>query len=662
MHKPFPLLLPVAAALCAALAGPAAAQSSDAQPGDTADLEALLNQPVYAASKFAQNAAVAPAAVTVLTAGDIRAYGWRTIAEVLNAVRGVYFRYDRNYNYVGVRGLARPGDYSSRLLMLIDGMRVNDNIYDQAGVGREFPLDVNLIERVEFIPGPGSALYGSNAVLGVVNIVTRSGAAMLGTAASVELGSAASRLISVSIGREIGEARLLVSAKAEVRPGSRLHYTEYDDPATNGGVTEGADRETDRKLFVKWALGELSATGLLSERQKLIPTGAFDTVFPSRATSGTDRYAFADSQWQHKLDAEQELYLRASLAQYQFVGSFDYGPPDGRLLLRQQGRWLNAEGRWLYSAWQGQRLVLGLEAQRNLMQRQQAGFESTPEGSLTNLDDTSHRIGVFVNDEITLRSDLHAVIGARWDRRLSGESAATPRFALIWEAAPGLVVKLLDGRAYREPNAFESKYRDNTTLDNPALQSESVRSSELALDWRALPNLRVAGSWYRYKVSNLIEQQVDVASGLLIFNNVSAAESQGFELEADYVDTSGWRARGSWAQQTTRDAATGAQLSNSPRTLGKLHVSAPIPLANARFGVECQYQGERLTLTQARLPGHAVTNLTLQITPPGSKLALSASLYNAFDKAYADPGGPELRQDSVAQDGRQWRLQATLQF
>ena len=661
MHKPFSILRPIAA-LCAALAGPAAAQSSDSQAVDTADLEALLNQPVYAASKFAQNAAVAPAAVTVLTAGDIRAYGWRTIAEVLNAVRGVYFRYDRTYNYVGVRGLARPGDFSSRLLMLIDGMRVNDNIYAQAGVGREFPLDVNLIERVEFIPGPGSALYGSNAVLGVVNIVTRSAASMLGNAASIELGSASSRLASVSTGREFGAARFVLSAKAEVRPGGSPYYAEYDDPATGNGVNEGADRETDRKLFAKWSLGEVSATGLVSERRKLIPTGAFDTVFPGRNTYGIDRYAFTDVQWQHQLDAEQELYVRANLAQYQYVGSFDYGPPDGTQLLRQQGRWLGVEARWLYSGWQGQKLVLGVEAQRNLMQRQRAGFEGGSGGSATDIDDHSHRVGLFVNDEISLRKNLHAVIGLRVDRKLDGEHATTPRLALIWEAAPGLVVKLLDGRAYREPNAFESKYSDNTALANPALRNETLRASELALDWRALPNLRLAGSWYHYKVSNLIEQQVDAASGLLIFNNVGAARAQGVEVEADYVDTSGWRARGSWAHQTTRDTASGAQLSNSPTALGKLHVSVPVPAVHARMGVEWQYQGERLTLTRARLPARAVTNLTLQFAPPGSKLALSASLYNAFDKAYADPGGPELRQDSVAQDGRQWRLQLTLPF
>jgi iron complex outermembrane receptor protein len=324
-----PLCLSVAATL---------AHSAEAPASDASDLETLLNQPVYAASKFAQDAAAAPAAVTVLTAGDIRAYGWRTLAEVLNGVRGVYLRYDRFYNYVGVRGFARPGDFSSRLLMLIDGMRVNDNIYDQAGAGREFPLDVALIERVEFIPGPGSALYGSNAVLGVVNIVTRSGTAMLGSTASLELGSGASRLLSFSSGQEIGAARLLLSGKTELRPGQTLHFPEYADPSTNNGDSAGGDRETDRKLFAKWNEGPLTATGVLSERRKLIPTGAFGTEFPSRATLGTDRYAFADLQWQQAVGADQQIFLGTDFAQYQFDGIFDYGAVDGRQFLTQTGR------------------------------------------------------------------------------------------------------------------------------------------------------------------------------------------------------------------------------------------------------------------------------------------------------------------------------------
>ena len=646
------------AALSAALSAPATASS------DLDDLESLLNQPVYAASKFAQAAADAPASVTVLTAGDIRTNGWRTLAEVLNGVRGVYLRDDRNYSYAGVRGFGRPGDFSSRLLVLIDGMRVNDNIYAQAGVGRDFPLDVGLIERVEFIPGPGSALYGSNAVLGVVNIVTRSAVSLRGGLVNVELGSASSRLVSLTQGLEFGESQLVVAAKAETRPGRDRYYAEFDAPETNQGITTQADRETDRKLYAKWTLGEFTAAALLSRRTKQIPSGAYGTVFPSQATSGTDGFAFADLQWQHTIDASQQVFVRTTLAQYDYAGRFDYGPADGLQRVDQRGRWVDVEARWQYDGWHAQRLVLGMEAQYNPMQRQRSFFEggSGGGGVLADIEGSSQRWGLFANDEITLRPGLRAVLGARLDRQLDGRQVSTPRLALLWDAAPGLVVKLLDGRAYREPNDFEARYYDNTSRANPGLRNETLRTSELAFDWRALPALRLAASVYRYRVTDLIEQQIDAPSGLLTYNNVGAVSAQGVEMEADYVDSSGWRLRTSWSAQRARDALANAQISNSPRSLGKLNLSVPLPLWQARLGLEWQYVGERLTVSGARLPGHAVANGTLQFAPPGSPVSVSASVYNLFDKAYADPGGPELRQDTLAQDARQWRLQMTLQF
>lgn len=647
----------VALALAAACLGARAAEG-----GDAADLEALLNQPVYAASKFAQDAADAPAAVTVLTAGDIRAFGWRTLAEVLNGARGVFLRYDRFYQYVGVRGLARPGDFSSRLLMLIDGMRVNDNIYDQSGAGREFPLDIGLIERVEFIPGPGSALYGSNAVLGVVNIVTRSGAAMLGRSVEVELGSAGSRRVGFSSGSEFGADRVLVAGKLELRPGQSLYFPDYDDPTTRDGWSNGGDRETDRKLFTRWVHGEFTATGLLSQRRKLIPTGAFATVFGSRDTSGTDRYAFADLQWQRDFDAQRQWVLRGSVGQYEFDGRFDYGAPDGHQHLAQTGRWVDLETRWLWSGWAAHRLVLGLDLRQNLLQRQRSSFDGENGGVAADIQGRSHRFGAFVNDEWTLWPSLRAVLGARVDRQLDGGHVATPRLALVWTAAPGLQLKALDGRAFREPNAYESQYEDIFARANPALRRESLRARELALEWRALPQLRLAGSLYRYKVTDLIEQQFDPVAEQLVYNNAGTVHSGGAELEGDYVDTSGWRVRTSWTRQHTRESGSTQQIGNSPASLLKLHATVPVARHAARVGLEAQRIGARRTLAGDTLAPHLLLGLTLQVDPPGSAWWLSGSLYNLLDRAYADPGGPDLLQDQVPQDGRQWRLQLGLRW
>ena len=147
-------------------------------PPDLADmsLEELMLidvDSVYGASGFKQKVTEAPASVTIITSEDIQRYGYRTLADILRNVQGFYVTYDRNYSYLGVRGYGLPGQYNSSIALLIDGHRLNDNIFDGALIGTEFPLDVDLIDRVEVIRGPNSSLYVASAFLGVINIITK---------------------------------------------------------------------------------------------------------------------------------------------------------------------------------------------------------------------------------------------------------------------------------------------------------------------------------------------------------------------------------------------------------------------------------------------------------------------------------------------------------
>src|SRR6266851_1342143 len=153
------------------------------------DLAKLKVDAVYGASKFLQNVTDSPASVTVVTAEQIQKYGYRTLADVLRSVPGFYVIYDRNYTYVGVRGISRPGDYNARILFLLDGHRVNDDIYDGAYVGTEFPVNVDLIERIEIIRGPNSSVYGTGAFAAVINVITKRGRDLNATELSTEAGS-----------------------------------------------------------------------------------------------------------------------------------------------------------------------------------------------------------------------------------------------------------------------------------------------------------------------------------------------------------------------------------------------------------------------------------------------------------------------------------------
>ena len=147
-------------------------------------LEQLMDVKITGASKYEQKQSEVAAAVTVITRNDIRAYGWRTLSEILTSLPGVFSSYDHSYNYIGVRGFNILGDFNTRILVSVNGNRINDATYDQGPMGRDFPLDVELIERIEFIPGPGSAVYGQNAMLGVVNIITRKGSNINGVEVS----------------------------------------------------------------------------------------------------------------------------------------------------------------------------------------------------------------------------------------------------------------------------------------------------------------------------------------------------------------------------------------------------------------------------------------------------------------------------------------------
>src|SRR3954471_2615076 len=130
--------LAIAAIVTPAVPTLAAGQSQSQLPD--IKLEELMGvsvQNVFGASERLQPVTEAPSSVTIITAEDINRYGYRTLAEILRGVRRFYLSNDRNYSYLGARGFGRPGDYNTRVLLLVNGHKVNDNVYDQAAIGAE---------------------------------------------------------------------------------------------------------------------------------------------------------------------------------------------------------------------------------------------------------------------------------------------------------------------------------------------------------------------------------------------------------------------------------------------------------------------------------------------------------------------------------------------
>ncbi len=129
---------------------------------------------MIAASRSSQKVEDAPGSVTLIPEKELAVLQYPTIAEALRGVRGVYVWDDRSYASIGIRGVGRLGSYGNRVLVLVDGEPINDDWIGSSYVGYDARTNLADIERIEVVRGPGSVLYGTNAVAGVINLVTRS--------------------------------------------------------------------------------------------------------------------------------------------------------------------------------------------------------------------------------------------------------------------------------------------------------------------------------------------------------------------------------------------------------------------------------------------------------------------------------------------------------
>lgn len=662
------LLLLVPALAVSAIDG---ALAADAPAPDLTQLslEQLLDIPVYTASRFSQKSSNAPSSVSVITATDIKTYGYRTLADILRSVRGMNVSYDRVYSYIGVRGLSRPGDYNSRLLLLVDGYRINDPIYDQAYLGTEFGLDVDLIDRVEIVRGPSSSVYGSNALFGVVNVITKTAKGLRGVEVSADAASFGTKQGRASIGHQFENGlEAVVSKTVFDSNGPSLFFPEFDDPATNNGMTQGTNYDRNSKWFARLSYSGFVLEAAHSRRDKGVPTGFTGTVFNDPRNRIIDEQSFVSLGFNRTTDSRTEVSGRLFHGRYDYAQDYisDY-PPVTVNTDQSVGRWWGAELKLVKTVFEKHKLVIGGEYQENRHQNQ-FNFDVAPFQMYLDDRRNSRRTGMYLQDEYAIRNNWLLNAGLRYDNYSTIGGTASPRLAVIHRMNESTVVKLLYGTAFRAPNAYETYYAfPGQQIGNSALRAEKIKTWEAVLE-RYLPgDWRVTTSGYYYKVNGLITQvQVpDPETGgvLLQFQNLDNVDAKGVEIEAEHSWRGGARLRGSLTVQRAQDE-TGAALANSPKHLAKLNYSTPVFHDQMLTGVELQYTGRRIT-TYGETGGFLMANLTLLSEKLRPGLQLSASVYNLFDRKHADPVAFDVgvpTRDVIQQDGRNFRFKLTYRF
>jgi len=650
------LFFPLLAAPAVAVADP------NPLPRDLTELplESLMEielPKVYGASKIEQKSTEAPSSVTVITADEIRRYGHRTLGDVLQSVQGFQVSSDRNYSFLGTRGL-NLGDFNSRILLLVDGHRVNNNLTDGALVDTAFILDVDLIERVEIIRGPGSVLYGNNAFFGVINVITRQGKNVNGAEVSGEYASFDTFKGRVSLGKQFTNGlQLLVSGSLYDSDGDpKLFYHEFNTPAQNNGVARNLDGDAFGSFFGSVSFQDFTVQGAFNRREKANPTAQFFTTFNDPRLRTVDERSYASFKYAHSfpdvVDVTAQLYYDRT--------DFEIGYPAAPALFKevQAGEWWGLELQANKRLWERHVITLGVEYRDDFHQSDRVSDSNTGQ-IFTDLNRRRASHGVYLQGDFAVLTNLHLNAGIRYDQYGDFDPAFDPRLALIYNPIQTATLKLLYGTAFRTPNFLE--------LGDPRFQDikpEKITSYELVYEQELTRHLRSSVSGFYNEMSDLIVLE----NGN--FTNFDAT-TKGLELALDGAWTNGIRTRLSYTLQKVEDRSGSRNLPDSPEQLVKLNFSVPLYAQKVFASLEFQYTSRRHTLfttstgnTLAGVDagGFGVMNFTLFSQNLVPNLEISASVYNLLDHQYGDPASRFHQQDIIARDGRTFRAKLTYRF
>lgn len=661
-----------------ALASPAhtrSDQSVSEEPGPNLgdlsldELMGIKVESVYGASRYDQKVTRAPSSVSIVTADEIRKLGYRTLAEVLRGVRGLYVSDDRNYSYLGIRGFLRPNGFNSRVLVLVDGHRMNDNLYDSGTVAREGMVDIAMIDRVEVIRGPSSSIYGSSAFFGVINVVTRRGGQVDGVELSTEVATFDTYKSSVNLGSRSanGFEWLFSAANYDSGGAPRLYFSEFDqrissnERASHDGIAAGIDGERAFNLFGSVGYGDLAVAAFFSDRVKRVPTASFGTIFNDRREETTDYRGYVDIKFDHDFSASLNLKGRLFYDNLTAHATYPYGTLDAGQLQDEYVFQYGTVGEWVGTQWQltarlldRHTVIVGGEYRNNVREYQSGYIDVEPRLYVVRDDRSSQTFGVFAQDEFALRKNLLLIAGLRYDYYVDSFGGTTsPRLGLIYSPWDTTTFKALVGAAYRAPNPYERLYS--------GVKPERIKTYELVAERYIGAHYRLNASVYYYDIRGLISQTGTPDEGVY-FANLQSAEAIGTELEAQAKLDSGLTMRASFALQRAEDGQMHRDLSSSPRHLGKLSLIVPLAQDKVFGGLDLQYNGASDAPSGERVAQFVTANLTVYTQKLIQNLSLSFNVYNLLDKEYGYPAAGDHDQDVIDMDGRSFRGAAVYKF
>ncbi|MBF0179211.1 MAG: TonB-dependent receptor [Magnetococcales bacterium] len=654
----------------------------DSEQAAYRELMAVMADASSIATKTRLNADFVPGMVTVMHGKDLAAKGVRDVLEALNMVPGFH----GGIGELIVRGVSKWGSGKVKILL-------NSTPVDHALTARVLPalyLPIHAVERIEVMRGPGSAVHGENAFLGVVNIITYSNNNQLVVgvgdhAALLGVGAYAARDPKTGLGMHLQVGGVTDPGERVGSGPDILHSPAINQPAIShapGDVMQG-QRQRFGVLTLDYRKWSLEARYL-----DYATTDWFGTA--GALPPPDDRMIWDHGEWgirlQNQADPTADLHLTTRFGWSEHEMGFDklnFFPP-GLITPNPSGGWyfhpqgvvgssyareerLDGGVEMLWSGLARHRLLMGLDLARiqlaDVWTEINVDFPaSLAQTNWHRLDDDHawiksgvHRrmTGIMLQDQYAATDHLDLIAGARLDHYDDVGSAFAPRIGLVYRLTDRHILKGQFGQAFRPPTLFEMYANNFVISGNPEIKPEKIDTYEIGYIYRDTSRLwRV--TWFHSRLKEMIA--ADNSTGK--FKNGDGARLRGMEVEWEEAIDTLWKIDASVSFVDARDMATGRQIEQSANWLGHAGLTwEPWP----DYGMAVRYRlvGPRNRAVDDIRPKLAQSHF-VDVTGSRHRLldrkwTVTAAIRNLFDVRQIEPANSTYPED-LPLAGRTWSL------
>ena len=636
---------------------------------------------VVSALKRPRTVLKSPAIMSVITAKQIKQMGFRTLIDVLKIVPGFYISMDETgEREIAVRGVL--DDASQKIKVLIDGHSIND-VWRGGAMWNFDDLPVENIKRIEIIRGPGSALYGQNAFLAVIDIITKDTEDIDGFQVTTSGGSFSTQNYNLLFGRELGGLKISGFLDYFDTQGfSKKIEQDVLFPAAasrSPGQSQNRKEKTDLNLRLSYNNLEVKAKYMKKRRKDYIGVG--DAL--NEESILRDTYMFTEFTYKLSLSEKLNMTPKVYYDQYNYDPFFEQRP-DGHLgvypegikgQLRFKQRTIGFENQVNYKLFEGNELTFGLQYEWIHQHDIKYGKNSHPitNANLTTVTDfthdlpftrkaTRHIYAFYLQDEWNITKDIDLTIGVRHDRFTRFEGTTNPRVGLIWRFIEDAHLKLLLATAFKAPSFQEMFLTNNSVkIGNPSLDPEKINTFEIGLGYHFTEHMRASINYFYNRIRDKII--LDTATPKQ-FQNGGGSRIHGIEAEwkADFGNDNYV-----FANYTFQDAEDTRDRNRLP----------DVPVHNGNIGINagfCKYTNANLTThlsgprpredgdTRRDIPAQALVNMTLIGKNFIDNFEVRGSVFNLFDKSYYDPAPQNTVPTDYPQQGRSFTIELRYQF